>query len=278
MKDYCTFRIGGEAELLIEINGVPALLRLLPVLDEDEFFVIGKGSNLLIDDGYIKRIFLHMGDDFSGISSDGAFVTAAAGAKLASVCKFAADAGLTGMEPLYGIPGTIGGAVFMNAGAYGTETADIVEAVTTLTKAGRIKRYTAADCEFAYRDSVFRKNGEVIVSVKLRLLAGEREAVNSVMGDYAERRRSKQPLEYPSAGSTFKRPEGAYASALIDSCGLKGTARGGAEVSDKHAGFIINKGGATFSDVLDLMDFVKGEVFRETGYKLEPEPIIIKAE
>jgi UDP-N-acetylmuramate dehydrogenase len=276
MSGYTTFKIGGTAPLLIEINGLPALMRLLPALTGEDFFIIGNGSNLLIDDRKLRTVFLHMGEDFAGISSEGEFVTAQSGAKLSALCKFAAAEGLSGLEPLFGIPGTVGGAVFMNAGAYGTETADILDSVTSVTKGGKPRRYSKDDCEFAYRDSVFKRNGDVIVSAKFRLQDGYTDRINADMAEYAARRREKQPLEYPSAGSAFKRPEGAYASALIDECGLKGTFVGGAAISEKHAGFIINKGGATFSDVTDLMKKTADIVFRKTGFKIEPEPIIIK--
>jgi UDP-N-acetylmuramate dehydrogenase len=278
MSSYTTFKIGGIAPLLIEINGIQALLQLLPKLQPDKYFIIGNGSNLLIDDEKLNLVFLHIGDDFGGVSVDGEFITASAGAKLSGVCKFAAKEGLSGAEPLFGIPGTVGGAVFMNAGAYGTEIGDIIENVTAVTRAGRVRRYTAADCEFSYRDSIFRRNGDVIVSAKLRLRDGYIDRINADMADYISRRREKQPLEYPSAGSAFKRPEGAYASALIDGCGLKGLSVGGAAISEKHAGFIINKGGATFSDVTDLMKKTAEEVYKQTGFKIEPEPIIIRAE
>jgi UDP-N-acetylmuramate dehydrogenase len=277
MSNYTTFKIGGIAPLLIEINGIPALLRLLPALPRKDYFIIGNGSNLLIDDENLNVIFLHMGEAFSGISSDGAIITASAGAKLSNVCKYAAGEGLSGAEPLYGIPGSIGGAVFMNAGAYGTEIGSLIETVTTVTGEGKVKRYTAADCEFAYRDSVFKRNTEIIISVKIRLIDGYIDRINTDMAEYMARRRDKQPLEYPSAGSAFKRPEGAYASALIDGCGLKGLTVGGAAISDKHAGFIINKGGATFSDVYELMKKTAEEVFNQTGFVIEPEPIIIKS-
>jgi UDP-N-acetylmuramate dehydrogenase len=278
MSGYTTFKIGGIAPILIEINGIPALLRLLPAVSENtdiDFFVIGNGSNLLINDGRLSIIFLHMGADFAGISCDGAYVAASAGAKLSDFCKFAAAEGLSGAEPLFGIPGTVGGAVFMNAGAYGTETADILDSVTTVTRAGKIKRYTAAECGFSYRESIFKRNGEIIVSAKFKLQDGYTERINADMAEYAAKRREKQPLEYPSAGSAFKRPEGAYASALIDNCGLKGLSVGGAAISEKHAGFIINKGGATFSDVYDLMKKTSDEVFAQTGMRIEPEPIIV---
>jgi UDP-N-acetylmuramate dehydrogenase len=276
MKNYTTFKIGGIAPLLIEINGIPALLKLLPALNGEDFFVIGNGTNLLIDDGELNTVFLHMGEDFAGITSDGEFVTAMAGAKLSSLCKFAAAEGLSGLEPLYGIPGTVGGAVFMNAGAYGTETADILDSVTAVTKSSKPRRYGKDDCEFSYRDSVFKRSGDIIVSAKFRLRDGYSDRINADMAEYAAKRREKQPLEYPSAGSAFKRPEGAYASALIDECGLKGLMIGGAAISEKHAGFIINKGGATFSDVTDLMKKTADVVFEKTGFKIEPEPIIIK--
>jgi UDP-N-acetylmuramate dehydrogenase len=275
MSRYTTFKIGGIAPVLIEINGVQALIRLLPALSDKNYFIIGNGSNLLIDDEKLNTVFLHIGDDFAGIASDGEFVTAQAGAKLSALCKFAAAEGLSGLEALYGIPGTVGGAVFMNAGAYGTETADLLDSVTAISKNGKPRRYSKDECGFFYRSSIFRKNGDVIVSAKFKLIDGYSERINDDMAKYATLRREKQPLEYPSAGSAFKRPEGAYASALIDECGLKGLAVGGAAISEKHAGFIINKGGATFSDVTDLMKKTADAVFERTGFKIEPEPIII---
>ena len=190
---------------------------------------------------------------------------------MGSLCKFAQKCGLSGLEFAWGIPGTVGGALFMNAGAYGGEMKDIVYSVSHITQNGDIGRTEAENLEFGYRTSVYRKNGCIITGAVFKLKKDDPEEIQNRMNDYMNRRSTKLPLEYPSAGSTFKRPVGYFAGGLIEQCGLKGYSIGGAEVSEKHAGFIINKGGATTNDVLSLIKYVQNKVFTETGVHLETE-------
>jgi UDP-N-acetylmuramate dehydrogenase len=277
LSDFTTFKIGGIVPLLININSVDSLTCLLKLIRiyDIPYMIIGNGSNLLFDDINHDLVILRMSGDFAGIKVNGEFVDCAPGAMLTSVCRVAANRSLSGIEPLFGIPGSVGGAVFMNAGAYGREISDVVDSVTTITADGISKTYSAADCLFTYRESVFKHNREIITHIRLKLTHGQSDIIKSQMESYTARRKEKQPLEFPSAGSTFKRPKGAYASALIDECGLKGLTVGGAKVSEKHAGFIINTGDAAFNDVIALMKKIIGIVELQTGYKLEPEPIII---
>jgi UDP-N-acetylmuramate dehydrogenase len=277
LSDVTSIKIGGKVPLLINISNLDALIGLLKLLAiyKAPFLVIGNGTNILADDSDHNLIILRINSDFAEIKQSTNFLTCLSGAMLTTICRFAMTRSLSGIEPLFGIPGTIGGAVFMNAGAYGREISDIVESVTAITSAGVIKTYTKEECLFSYRESIFMHNNETIASVKLRLSPGESEQIRSQMSSYTQRRREKQPLEFPSAGSAFKRPKGAYASALIDDCGLKGLSVGGAKISEKHAGFIINTGNATFDDVITLMKKVIGIVELQTGFKLEPEPIIL---
>jgi UDP-N-acetylmuramate dehydrogenase len=237
------------------------------------YYVLGRGSNVIVPDAGTKRIILHMGKDFSDVKVFGDVIMCQAGASLTEVCKAAESHSLTGIEPLYGIPGSIGGAAFMNAGAYGTEISDLIISVSALKPDSTMTNYIKDDCGYSYRSSNFKTNKNIISSIKLKLIKGESEQISERMTDFLNRRKQKQPLEYPSAGSAFKRPEGNFASALIDDTGLKGLKIGGAQVSTKHAGFIINTGGATASDIKDLMSAVIEKVKARSGVTLEPEPI-----
>jgi UDP-N-acetylmuramate dehydrogenase len=280
LSDYTTFKIGGKVPLLVNICSIDALICILKLIAvyKVPFLIIGNGSNIIADDAGVNMIILRMNGDFAAIKCSehpALYLDCQAGALLSSACRVAQRYALSGLEPLFGIPGSVGGAICMNAGAYGREMADLVESVNVLTKVGTEKVYSASECLFSYRESIFLHNGEIVTGVKLKLTPGDSERIKSQMESYTTRRREKQPLEYPSAGSTFKRPIGAYASALIDECGLKGLTIGGAQVSEKHAGFIINKGGAVFSDVIALMQRVIGIVEFQKGFQLEPEPIII---
>ena len=209
------------------------------------------------------------------IEADGRTITAGAGASLSAVCKTALEHSLTGMECLYGIPGSVGGALFMNAGAYGGEMKDVVSSCRYIDEDGEIREMSAEEMELCYRGSVFRKRDFVIISVVFTLQDGEKTAIKTRMDELMQRRRDKQPLEYPSCGSTFKRPENGFAAALIEECGLKGCSIGGAEVSKKHSGFVINKGGAAFGDVVALVEHIKKIVREEKGVELECEMIIV---
>ena len=210
------------------------------------------------------------------ISREGNEIIFSAGTNLTSLCRFALEGSLSGLEFAFGIPGTCGGAIFMNAGAYGGEIKDVLTEITHLTPDMKIETISAEAAQLSYRHSIYKSNGCIILSGKVKLAEDTRENIKARMDDFLGRRKAKQPLEYPSAGSTFKRPEGNFAGALIEQCGLKGKSIGGAQVSEKHAGFVINKGGATTKNILDLIDLVQATVKNETGVTLEPEVIVLR--
>ena len=273
MRDHTTFRIGGPARLMA-LPRTPeeacAVLRLAAEAGAAPFF-LGNGSNLLVaDSGYEGLVVKTAGMD--RVRGEEGRLTAQCGIPLARLAVAALERGLTGLEFAHGIPGTLGGAVLMNAGAYGGEMVQALAAVTYADERGERVTLPAGDCGLTYRHSLFSEHPEwLILEAELTLAPGEPEAVRARMEELARQRRAKQPLEWPSAGSTFKRPEGHFAAALIDQCGLKGVGIGGAQVSEKHAGFVINRGGATAGDVRRLMDLVRETVLRQTGVELEPE-------
>ncbi len=273
MKAHTTFRIGGPAELFIECNDLSKIESLLKCVKEEgcPLFILGKGSNLLVSDDGIKGVVIYICDDT--LTVDGKRIVAAAGCKLSSLCVAARESGLSGLEFAFGIPGTVGGAVYMNAGAYGGEVKQVITSCTSITRDGEIIVRSLQELELGYRTSVFKKNGEIILSATFELEVDEKSEIGDRMDDFLGRRKNKQPLEYPSAGSTFKRPEGYFAGALIEQSGLKGYSVGGAEVSVKHAGFVINKGNATCDDVLKLIEHIKATVMNNFGVELETEVI-----
>lgn len=270
-----TMEIGGRCGLFIEPDSEECLLKVLGACRSENipYFLIGKGSNLLIRnfDGVIIKI----GGKIGGFAFDGERVTAGAGGSLAALCAAAANEGLSGMECLYGIPGSVGGALYMNAGAYGGEMKDIVKSARCIDENGNIVVLTAEEMKLSYRHSVFSEKKFCILSVTLELKRGDKTAIKAKMSELVQRRRDKQPLEFPSCGSTFKRPEGYFAAALIDECGLKGCTVGGAQVSEKHSGFVINRGGATFEDVMGLVEHIKSVVREKKGVELECEMLIV---
>lgn len=281
LSEHTTFRIGGTADLWAEVNSEGVLSALVQLCREYDYpyYVLGRGSNILAsDDGY-RGLVLHLGNAFSQITmNDQNTMTCEAGATLVKAAKTAEEFRLTGMEGLSGIPGTVGGALFMNAGAYGYEMCQIVSACTYMDENGEIHQRRASELDFSYRHSWFTEHPEcVILTVTMKLTSGNKEEITAKMRDFLKRRNDKQPLEYPSAGSAFKRPaqEGVYASRLIDECGLKGYTVGGAQVSEKHAGFVINKGSATCADVVRLCADVSRIVQEKTGTVLEMEPVIL---
>lgn len=278
LSRYTTFGIGGSCPLMIEAGSEIGTAELVKTLSAEKlpFYVIGKGSNLLVEDGDIPMIFIHIGKALSEISLDNGVMSCGAGAALSAVSAFARDNSLTGLEFAYGIPGNVGGAVYMNAGAYGGEMKDVVISVTACDFEGNIREFSADELDFGYRHSVFTGGGYVILSAKLRLSAGDKTEIAAKMAELTEKRREKQPLEYRSAGSTFKRPAGTFAALLIEECGLKGYSCGDAQVSEKHSGFVVNKGSASFSDVMNVIDHVKKTVYEKRGIMLECEPEIIK--
>lgn len=278
MSEYTTFKVGGPVELLVEPNSVDALGDLLKACETDGVkpLVIGRGSNLLVPDEGLKGVVLHMGDDFSDVTYAGNdMIKAQAGASVIKVCRFALEYGLSGLEFAFGIPGSIGGAIYMNAGAYGGEIGDHVVVVNHMDYHGNRGSWSPRQAGFSYRHSNYMDEDLIITSVVLQLDKANPDAIKMKMDNFMERRKTKQPLEYGSAGSTFKRPEGYFAGALIEQSGLKGATVGGAQVSEKHAGFVINKDNATAKDVLDLMALVRETVQKDHGVTLEPEVRIL---
>lgn len=278
LSRYTTFGIGGKCPLIIEVNGSESLSRLMRAIKSENipYYVIGKGSNLLADDKDIGMVFLHISKDMGSISVSDGMIVCEAGAALSSVCTAARDNGLAGMEFAYGIPGTIGGAVYMNAGAYGGEIKDIIEYAEAVDGEGNLHRFDKESMKLSYRHSIFCENKFIVTKAAFRLEQGSRSEISEKMAELTAKRREKQPLEYKSAGSTFKRPEGAFAAALIEQCGLKGYTVGGAQVSEKHSGFVINLGNASFDDVMAVISHVQSVVEQKTGYRLECEPEIIR--
>ncbi|MDR0196853.1 MAG: UDP-N-acetylmuramate dehydrogenase [Oscillospiraceae bacterium] len=269
---YTSFKIGGICDI-VKINGVGVLTELLRFCGENGVprHILGRGSNALISDKGLEGVVLLFGDDFANISVSGRRVECQPGARLSDICKNAAKHSLTGIEFAYGIPGSVGGAVYMNAGAYGGEIKDVFRSCSYLDEGLVPREADASEMGFAYRKSVFSENNRVITGVKLALKRGNKSDITGRMDEVAALRREKQPLEYPSAGSVFKRPNGFFAAKLIDECGLRGVCVGGAQVSDKHCGFIINKNGASFGDVKGLIELIKEKVYAKTGVTLECE-------
>ena len=279
MSAHCSFRIGGPARLMAcPASGAEAaaLLRLLREADAP-VELMGKGTNLLVADEGLDAVVVRLGEAISGAELlPGDRVRAGAGISLAKLAVFAAEAGLSGLEFAHGIPGSLGGAVFMNAGAYGGEIKDVLESAEIALPDGTLREVPAEELELSYRHSALEGSGALVTAATVKLTPAEPETIRARMRELMEKRRASQPLDMPSAGSTFKRPVGGYAAALIDQAGLKGFAIGGAQVSEKHAGFVINRGGATFDDVLRLMEHIQKTVLEKSGVRLEPEVRILK--
>ncbi len=275
MKTYTTFRVGGPAKWMAAPEDEQQLRIILKICKETNtpYFVLGRGSNLLVSDNGFDGVVINLRKHFNKITIDkeAKTITAEAGASLPAVSQAALAAGLTGLEFAAGIPGTMGGGLFMNAGAYGGELKQIVTEATVMTPDGVIRDVPNEEMALGHRLSSFMKTGETILSVTMQLADGDPEAIKAMMDDFNGRRRDKQPLEYPSAGSTFKRPTGYFAGKLIENAGLKGFSVGGAQVSEKHAGFVINTGTATASDIWNLCQEVRKKVFAQFGVELEPE-------
>lgn len=274
MKKHTTFRIGGPADVLVKPATITEIEQVLQCCEEQAvpYYVVGNGSNLLVGDEGIRGVVLQLGNDFSEVEvCEDDTIWVQAGCRLSKVANLAAAHALTGMEFAAGIPGTIGGAVMMNAGAYGGEMKDIIECVTLLTPDREVLILPQDQMEFGYRESIVSKENYIVLEAKLRLQKGKPEAIEAKMKEYSEARRSKQPLEYPSAGSTFKRPEGYYAGKLIMDAGLAGYRVGDAQVSEKHCGFVINCGQATAKDVTAVMNDVIHRVAEAYQVELEPE-------
>lgn len=273
MDRHTTFRIGGPADYFL-IPETPEEIKQILNICRDEnipYFILGNGSNLLVSDAGYRGAIIQVFRNMSGITTEGTKIRASAGALLSAIAAEARNASLTGFEFAGGIPGTLGGAVVMNAGAYGGEMKDVLEEVTVLDGDGNIRTLKAEELELGYRTSAVKKNDYLVLEAVISLKEGDPEAIRARMRELSEQRTSKQPLEYPSAGSTFKRPEGYFAGKLIMDCGLRGYRVGGAEVSQKHCGFVINAGGATAADVRALMQDVTEKVQEKFGVTLEPE-------
>lgn len=272
MSRHTTFRVGGPADVLVRPT-VEQLAGVLGLCREygEPYTLIGNGSNLLVGDGGIRGVVIELAEPAGAIEVNGNEITAQAGAMLAKIANTAAAAGLAGMEFASGIPGTIGGAVVMNAGAYGGEMKDILVHVKVLNEQGEEKELTVEELELGYRSSCILEKHYLITEATVRLTPGHEEEIRAKMKELNEKRIEKQPLSYPSAGSTFKRPEGYFAGKLIMDAGLRGYTVGGAQVSEKHCGFVINKGGATAADIRQLMQDVSEKVYEQYGVRLEPE-------
>ena len=274
MSLHTTFKIGGKARLVVMPKSEEDISALIKECNKNgiRFMVIGNGSNMLVSDNGIDACVILLGKDFSDVYLiDETTVFAQAGAQLIKVCRLALENSLTGLEFAYGIPGSCGGAAFMNAGAYGGEMKDVLVKCNHIDKLGNKGSLEGDELNLSYRHSAYYDNECTITGLTLKLKKGNQADIRAKMDDLLGRRKDKQPLEYPSAGSTFKRPEGYFAGALIEECGLKGFSVGGAQVSEKHAGFVINKGGASCKDVLDLCSHISKTVEEEKGVKLEME-------
>lgn len=279
MSKHTTFRVGGPADLMFYPESREEIIAALEAAKEENVpvHVIGNGSNLLVRDGGIRGLVIVLGDEFARVCVDGDRIYAEAGVRLSRIAMVAQENGLTGLEFAGGIPGTLGGGCMMNAGAYGGQLSDVLVSCQVLLD-GELKSYSVDEMEMGYRTTMPLKKGGVVFSAEFRLKRGDPAAIAERMRDLAQRRRDKQPLNMPSAGSTFKRPEGHFAGALIEGCGLKGYSVGGAQVSEKHAGFVVNTGNATAKDILGLIEYVQKTVFAEKGVTLEPEVRIIGEE
>ena len=277
MTKHTSFHIGGPAELMAQPQSEAELQSLLLKAAEAAVPVtlVGNGSNLLVRDKGIRGLVIKLGSMLRDIKVSGNVLTFGSGVSLAQASKKAAELGLSGMEFAVGIPGSIGGAVYMNAGAYDGEMSKVVKSVRVMNAAGEVSELSAGELDFGYRHSALQGSGKIVTSVTVELAAGDKQAIAEKMADFSNRRITKQPLELPSAGSMFKRPPGYFAGTLIDQTGLKGYTVGGAQVSTKHAGFVVNIGGATAADVLQLISDVQAKVFAAHGVHLEPEVLVL---
>ena len=274
MSNHTTFKIGGNARLIVFPKSEDDICALVKKCNDCSvrYLVVGNGSNMLVSDNGIDACVILLGKDFSDVYLiDETTIFAQAGAQLIKACRLALENGLTGLEFAYGIPGSCGGAAFMNAGAYGGEMKDVLYKCSHIDKFGNKGFLEGNELNLSYRHSAYYDNECIITGLFMKLEKGDKAQIKEKMDDLLQRRKDKQPLEYPSAGSTFKRPEGYFAGALIEECNLKGASVGGAQVSEKHAGFVINKGGATCKDVLDLCKMVEQTIQKEKGVKLEME-------
>lgn len=273
MRLHTTFRVGGPADLFVSPNSVEEVCKVTALCREEgvPYYIMGNGSNLLVSDQGYRGVIIQFYKEMNDISVEGTLLRAQAGALLSAVANRALSESLTGFEFAAGIPGTLGGACVMNAGAYGGEMKDVLKAVTVLTQEGEVLTLSNEELELGYRTSVIARKHYIVLEAEIALSEGKKEEIQAVMDDLKERRITKQPLEYPSAGSTFKRPEGYFAGKLIQDAGLRGFQVGGAQVSEKHCGFVINKDHATAAEIAELIRQVSEKVEAQFGVKLEPE-------
>ncbi len=281
MSKYTTFRIGGNASVMITPLNDGQLVSVIKECKKENIkpFILGNGSNMLICDAGLKTVVINMCRPEPKIELvNGDTIVCDAGMNMSKVCNFSLENELTGLEFAFGIPGSAGGAAYMNAGAYGGEMKDVLVECRHIDLDGSLGSLKGEELGLAYRTSAYERNGFIITTLIMKLKKGDKAEIKAKMQELLQRRRDKQPLEFPSAGSTFKRPVGFFAGGLIEECGLKGFSVGGAQVSEKHAGFIINKGGATAQDVLDLIKYVQDRVYEQKGVRLEPEVRLITAD
>lgn len=280
MSKHISFRVGGPADILVKPSSEDQIKDILTFAKKENipYLIIGNGSNLLVRDGGIRGIVIKIAENFNDFSIEGTTVTAQSGAMLSFMGKAIMRNNLTGFEFAAGIPGTLGGAIAMNAGAYGGEMKDIVKSVRLIDSQGNIVELSNEEMQFAYRKSILSKEEYIVISAVMELKEGNYEEIRDIMKDLTNKRVTKQPLNLPSAGSTFKRPEGYFAAKLIEDCGLKGLTLRGAQVSDKHCGFVVNLGGAQAKDILDLIYVVKSTVYSKFGVMLEEEVKILGEE
>lgn len=278
MRQYTSFKAGGCAREMAIVESVEELQAILKEIHSEnkKWLMLGNGSNTLISDKGFDGLVVKLGESFADVKVEEDGLTCGTAALMSVVAKIALRESMTGFEPLSGIPGSLGGAVFMNAGAYDGEMKDIVEYVDIVSRDGsEVRRVKGEDMDFSYRHSILEESGDVAVSVKLKMPKGDKDAIAAKMQELMKRRNEKQPVQYPSAGSFFKRPPGYFAGKLVQDAGLKGLTVGGAQVSELHSGFVINIGGATATDIIDLMHLVQNTVYDQFGVKLEPEVRII---
>ncbi len=277
MKKHTTFRIGGNADLYIRTDGIEQIVKIIQLCNSESvpYFVLGNGSNVLVSDKGYRGVVIQIYNNIEEISVEEEVIVAPAGMLLSRVANFAKENELTGMEFSAGIPGTIGGGVMMNEGAYGGEFKDIVVSAKVIDKQGNVLILSNEELRFGYRHSVIKEKGHIVLEVTLRLKKGILSEIHDKMEEYKVARTTKQPLDYPSAGSTFKRPEGHFAGKLIMDAGLRGKTVGGAQISEKHCGFVINKDNATAADVIELVREVAQEVNAQFGVALEMEVIML---
>ena len=273
MKNHTSFRTGGEADIFVSPDSIKSLKDVIKLFRENDipFYIFGNGSNMLVSDRGIEGAVIHIGNGFSSIEVKENKITSGAGAILSAVSNAALENSLTGFEFASGIPGSFGGAVFMNAGAYGSEIKNVIKSVLVLNENLELEELSKDRLELGYRSGIFQKNNYIILGGTIELETGNKDNILSEMNELNAKRREKQPLNFASAGSTFKRPEGYFAGKLIEDSGLKGKTIGGAQVSEKHAGFIVNTGTATTDDIINLMDFCKKTVYEKFGVMIEPE-------